>query len=171
MIMRTVLSACFAVAMTIGIGATSPAFAHGYKLGAIDITHPWARATPKGAKVAGGYMTLVNTGADADRLVAVSTPAAGRVELHEMAVENGIMRMRPLAQGIAIPAGETVTLAPGGLHVMFLDLAGPLTEGKRFSGQLVFEKAGTIDVEFAVEAMAARGSKHDHHGKGGHGGH
>jgi periplasmic copper chaperone A len=141
----------------------APALAHGYKLGTLEIVHPWTRATPKGAKVAGGYMTLTNKGAASDRLVAVETAAAGKIELHEMTEERGVMKMRPLAQGIAIPPGETVTLAPGGLHVMFLNIKSPFVQGESLAARLIFEKAGPIDVTFKVEAMGARG-EHEHKG-------
>lgn len=145
--------------------AAMSAHAHDYKLKEIEIKHPWTRATPKGAKIAGGYLTLVNHGAAADRLVSMSSGNAGRVEIHEMKEEHGIMKMRPLSQGIAVAPGETVTFAPGGLHVMFMDLKGPLAQGENLAAQLVFEKAGAIDVTFKVEAMGARG------GDGGHKGH
>jgi copper(I)-binding protein len=144
----------------------APAFAHSYKLGTLEIIHPWTRATPKGAKVAGGYVTLTNRGSAPDRLVAVETPTARTTELHEMKEEHGIMKMRALAQGIAIPAVATVTLAPGGLHVMFMEIAAPLKQGESVPARLIFEKAGTIDVVFRIEAMGARGN-----GKDGHKGH
>jgi len=145
---------------------TAPAFAHKYKQGSLEIIHPWTRATPKSAKVGGGYMTLINRGDAADRLVSIETAAAGKTELHEMSTEHGVMKMRPLPQGIAIPAGETVTLAPGGFHVMFLELKAPFAEGEKVPARLVFEKAGAIDVVFAVEKMGARGG--DGHQHGGH---
>lgn len=148
------------------VATSAPAHAHDYKLGTLEIVHPWTRATPKGAKVAGGYLKVTNRGAAADRLVAVeAASAAGKTELHEMAVEHGVMKMRPLAQGIGVPAGQTVTLEPGGLHVMFLDLKAPLKEGESVSARLIFEKAGSVDVTFKVEAMGARGGDmHKHKG-------
>lgn len=141
--------------------------AHEFKLGEIDIVHPWSRETPQGAKVAAGYVTIVNRGSEADRLVAVTGEIAGRTEIHEMAVDDkGVMTMRPLADGLEIPAGGEVALKPGGYHIMFLDLTGAPRQGERFSGSLTFEKAGTVEVEFAVDAMAG-GSGHG----GGHGNH
>jgi periplasmic copper chaperone A len=156
------LAALFGPLVTI----STPTLAHEYKLGTLEIMHPWTRATPKGAKVAGGYLTLTNRGAAADRLVAVeASAAAGKIELHEMTVDHGVMKMRQLAHGIGLPAGQTVTLEPGGLHVMFLDLKAPLKEGESVSARLIFEKAGSIDVTFKVEAMGARGGDmHKHKG-------
>lgn len=140
--------------------------AHGYKLGSIGIGHPWSRATPKSAKVGAGYMTLVNHSTEPERLVSVASDVSGRAEIHEMATRDGVMTMRPLADGVPIPAGETVSLAPGGLHIMFLDLKAPLVQGEDFSATLTFEKAGSLEVTFRVEAIGARGG---HPGHGGHG--
>lgn len=146
--------------------------AHGFTIGPLTVGHPWSRATVPTAEVGGGYLVVVNEGSEDDRLLAVESAVAGRVELHEMANENGVMKMRPLAEGIALPAGATVTLAPGGLHVMFLGLAGPFVEGERFPATLVFEKAGRLEVEFKVEPMdyAPEGSSEGGEGHGhGHG--
>jgi hypothetical protein len=138
--------------------------AHEYTLGNLRIVHPWTRATPPSARVAGGFLTIENKGAEPDRLVGATFERAGAVELHEMALENGVMRMREIAGGIAIAPGATVTLKPGGLHVMFMGLSGQLRQGEKFKGTLVFERAGRIDVEFAVEAMGAAGQTgHGHH--------
>jgi periplasmic copper chaperone A len=97
--------------------------AHDYKLGSLEIKHPWARATPKGAAVAGGYVTIVNTGKEADRLIGGSSPVAGRFEIHEMAVRDGMMRMRALPRGLEIMPGATVELKPGSYHLMFMNLS------------------------------------------------
>lgn len=146
------------------VGATSQALlAHGYEVGDIEIGHPWSRATPEGARVAAGYAIIRNGGAEADRLVSVTGAIAGRTEIHEMAVDDkGVMTMRPLAEGIDIPAGGEVELKPGGLHIMFMDLTAPAKEGERFKGTMTFEKAGTVDIEFAVDAMG--GDDHGNHG-------
>lgn len=143
--------------------------AHGYKLGSIEIGHPWSRATPKSAKVGAGYMTLTNHGPELDRLVSVTSDVAARAEIHEMATRDGVMTMRPLPDGIPIPAGEKVSLEPGGLHLMFFDLKAPLVQGERFSGTLTFEKAGSIEVEFAIQAIGERGGGKSHGGHGAHG--
>ncbi len=125
------------------------------KLGDLIIAAPWSRATPGGAKVAGGYMTISNTGKEPDRLIGGTFPLAGRFEVHEMAVKDGIMTMRPLEQGLEIPPGKTVTLAPGGYHLMFMDLKEPLTQGMTVTGTLKFEKAGTVDVTYEVRSIGA----------------
>lgn len=134
----------------------SGASAEDYTLGPITIGQPWTRATPKGAPVAGGYLTITNKGTAPDRLIGGSVPFAGRFEVHMMTVEQGVMRMRPVGPGgLEIKPGETVALTPGGLHVMFLGLKRPLEPGERPKGTLVFEKAGTIEVEYAVEPIGA----------------
>jgi len=116
----------------------------------------WARATPGGAKTAAVYMTLSNKGGGDDRLVAVTTPAAGAAEVHTMTTENGVMRMRP-AGPLDVKAGGSVVLKPGGLHVMLMDLKAPLVAGQRFPLSLTFEKAGKIDVTATVEKAGAMG--------------
>ncbi len=126
------------------------------RIGALTIEAAWTRATPQGARVGGGYMTITNTGNAPDRLVGGSFPLAGRFEVHEMAVNNGVMTMRELSMGLEIPAGRKVELKPGGLHVMFLDLKSQLREGQPIKGTLVFEKAGTVDVEYRVAPIGAR---------------
>jgi copper(I)-binding protein len=133
--------------------AATPALAHDYKLGPIVIEHPWARATP--VKVGAAYMTLKNTGAAPDRLVKVASPAAEKVEIHETRIESGMAMMRP-AGALEIRPGATVELRPGGLHVMMMGLQRPLREGERLKLVLTFEKAGTIEVEAAVEKPGAR---------------
>ena len=140
-----------------------PSLAHEFKVGDLVIGHPWSRATPAGAKVAAGYLKITNNGTEADRLVAVSAEIAAKGEIHEMAVDDkGVMTMRPLADGVEIPAGETVELKPGSFHLMFMPLGQPAVEGERFKGTLTFEKAGTVDVEFAVESMGGgHGGGHD----------
>lgn len=125
------------------------------KAGTLKIETPWTRATPGGAKVAGGYLTITNTGTTADRLVGGSLPQAGRFEVHEMKTENGVMTMRPITGGLEIKPGETVKLAPGGYHVMFMELKEPLKEGETLAGELRFEKAGTVAVQYKVQAIGA----------------
>lgn len=123
--------------------------------GPLRIGTPWSRATPGGAKVAGGFMTITNTGSEPDRLIGGTMPRAGRFEVHEMKTENGIMTMRPLADGLVIPPGATVTLKPGSYHVMFMDLKEPLKDGETIEGELRFEKAGTVKVRYAVQPIGA----------------
>ena len=141
-----------------------PADSHEYKLGSLEIGHPWTRATPRGATVAGGYLKITNNGAGADRLVGGSSPIAGRFEIHEMRMNNGVMQMRALPAGLEIKPGETVELKPGSFHLMFMDLKQQLEQGKRVKGTLVFEKAGPIEVEYAVEAVGASPGSHGSHG-------
>lgn len=143
--------------------AGGAAMAHDYKAGSLQIDHPWSRATPGGASVAAGYMVVKNTGSAPDRLVSATAPFAGRVEIHEMAMKDGVMIMRPLADGLAIPAGGSIELKPGGYHIMFLDLKSPLKEGTSVDGTLTFEKAGTVPVQFKVEGLGASGSGHSGH--------
>ena len=145
------------------IFAASPSlsFAHGYELGSLKIHHPWTRATPKGADVAGGYMTIQNNGATDDRLIEIHVAGVKRTQLHEMATENGMMTMRPLNEGILLPAGKTVDLKPGGFHAMMMGLSSPLLEGDRIKATLRFEKAGTIEVEFSVEAQGSGATHSD----------
>lgn len=132
--------------------------AHEFKAGAIEIGHPWSRATPGGATVAAGYFVLKNTGTTPDRLVSASASFAGRAEIHEMGMKDGVMTMRPLPDGVAIPAGGTVALKPGSYHLMFLDLKSPLKEGTMVDGTLTFERAGSVPVQFKVEGVGAGGS-------------
>lgn len=126
-----------------------------YKLGAIEIRQPWSRATPPTAPSAGGFLTITNTGTTPDRLIAAKSPAAGKVEIHEMKMEGDIMRMRELDKGLAIPPGATVELKPGGFHIMFMGLKEPFAKDTKVRVTLVFEKAGSVDVELIVQAMGA----------------
>lgn len=136
------------------------AAAHDYTVGSLHIEHPWSRATPKGAPVGVGYLVIENRGSAVDRLLSISSETSGRVEMHEMAVTDGVMRMRPLPKGVEIAPGLTAKFEPGGLHIMFVDLKRPLEKGDRIKATLNFEKAGAIEIEFVVEAM---GGGHQHH--------
>lgn len=133
--------------------APSPA---AIEAGALQITAPFARETLPNQPVAGGFMTIANTGETDDTLIGASSDAAGRMEVHEMAMEGDVMRMRELAGGLPIPAGETVTLAPGGYHVMFMDLAGPLAEGDAIDLTLRFERAGEVALTMPVASRTAQ---------------
>ncbi len=151
-------------------GSAGLAAAHDYTAGSLKIGHPWSRATPGGAKVAGGYVTVTNTGTEPDRLVGGSLSEAGRTELHSMSMQGDVMKMAPIEGGVAIAPGQTIKLAPGGNHMMFMDLKTQLKQGARIKGTLVFERAGTVPVEFAVESIAAKSPAnspaegHDHSG-------
>ena len=154
--------------------ATGHASAAAVTIGEIEVSGPFSRATLPNAPVAGGFFTLTNKGAVDDRLISASSPAAGEVQLHEMSMENDIMKMRELPDGIVVPAGQTVTLQPGGLHLMFMKLAGPLVEGTTVPVALTFEKAGTVTVDLAVAGVGADepAAAHDmHQSEGGAGNH
>ena len=150
------------------MAAASAAQAHDYKVGDLVIDHPWSRATPGGADVGVGYITVVNKGDAPDRLIGGSTPVAENVEVHSMTMEGDMMKMRKL-DGLEVPAGGSVTLKPGGYHLMLIGLKKPLEEGKPFTATLNFEKAGKVDVEFKVEGIGAPAMKHMDHGDMGHG--
>ena len=134
-----------------------------FKVGDITVASPWTRATPGGAKVAGGYLNVTNGGSGADKLVGGTTDIAGRVEIHEMAINNGVMQMRPLNAGLEVKAGQTVELKPGGYHVMFLDLKRQLKQGEIVKATLQFEKAGKVDVTFKVGSVGGGSGPHSHH--------
>lgn len=123
----------------------------------IVVSGAWARATAPQAVSGGVFLTIRNTGATDDRLVTAASPAAARAELHTHVMDNGIMRMRPVEGGIPVPAGQTVELKPGGLHVMLIGLTGPLVEGARVPLTLGFEQAGAVPVEAEVLAAGATG--------------
>lgn len=137
-----------------------PAAARDYAAGEIRIANPWTRAAGANANGA-GFMTLRNTGSQPDRLLAAASPIARVVELHTHVREGEVMRMRPV-QDIPVPAGQTVELRPGGLHIMLIGLNAPLDQGARVPLTLRFERAGEVQVELAVEAAGARGSGHRH---------
>lgn len=126
--------------------------------GDLTISGGFTRATLPGAPVAGGFVTITNAGAEDDRLVAVSTSIAKEAQIHEMALENDIMKMRRLEDGLVIPAGETVTLAPGGYHLMFMGLGGAIAEGDVVAVTLTFEKAGDVAVELVAGPADAKKS-------------
>jgi periplasmic copper chaperone A len=121
----------------------------------IVMTQAWSRATPGGSKVAGGYLTIENKGPALDKLLSASTEAAKKIDIHEMAVTDGVMTMRPVEGGLPIEAGKTVKFAPGGLHLMIVGLVAPLVQGEKVPVTLKFEKAGEITVSFDVRAMGA----------------
>jgi copper(I)-binding protein len=152
-----------AIALVLGAGGAS---AYDYKVGNLEIDRPWSRATPKGAKVASGYLRITNSGSTPDRLMGGTFAPSRAVELHEMSVERGVMKMRELKGGLEINPGATVELRPGSSHLMFTDISRALAKGERIKGTLVFEKAGTVEVEYTVEAIGATPKQH-----GGHAGH
>jgi copper(I)-binding protein len=134
----------------------------GVTVGDLEITGAFTRATLPNAPVGGGYLTITNNGAADDRLVSVSTPLAGTSQIHEMKMEGDVMKMNELPDGLAIPAGESVSLAPGGYHLMFMGLTGPFVEGQSIAVTLTFEKAGTVEVQLPVGSPAAKGPAMGH---------
>lgn len=138
--------------------------AHEFKVGDLEIAHPWSRAVPTGARVAGGYFVIDNDGSSPDRLISVTSEISAKSEVHEMTVKDGVMTMRALENGLEIPAGGSVALEPGGYHLMFIDLKRQPKKGESFPATLTFEKAGSVTVEFSVEDMATKESAHGHNG-------
>ena len=135
---------------------TAPVQAQEVKAGDLLITQAWSRATPGGAKIAGGYLTIENKGAAPDRLISGAGDVAGKVEIHEMAMNNGVMTMRPLDKGLPIEPGKTVKLAPGGYHLMLMDLKSPLKQGDKVPLTLKFEKAGEVKLALEVQGVGAQ---------------
>ncbi|MFZ2869230.1 copper chaperone PCu(A)C [Zavarzinia sp.] len=128
-----------------------PALAHEFEAGNLEIVHPWSRATPAGAKVAGGFFKVENKGDTPDRLLSVGSDIAEKVQVHEMTMTaEGMASMNEVTGGIEIAPGATLELKPGSYHVMFIGLKHPLVEGEKFKGTLTFEKAGTVEVDFVV---------------------
>ncbi|TIT67365.1 MAG: copper chaperone PCu(A)C [Mesorhizobium sp.] len=150
-----------ALAFVIMLGGVQTVLAHEFKLGDLEIGHPWSRATPTGAKVAGGYFTITNNGSTPDRLLSITSDISEKAELHEMGVKDGVMTMRPVTGGLEIPAGGKVVLGPGSYHVMFMDLKQPPKQGEMFAATLTFEKAGTVTIKFAVQAMGSAAPQED----------
>src|SRR6516162_469056 len=136
--------------------AATPVGAAGdYDVGSIHISRPWSRATPKGASSGAGYMTITNKGSAPDKVSCVSADASAQCQIHSMTMEGGIMKMGPVEGGVEIKPGESVTLKPGGYHMMFLALKHPLEQGQTVKATLKFDHAGAVDVEFPVLAIGA----------------
>jgi periplasmic copper chaperone A len=152
------ISKLLPVALALVAGA---ALAQDYRLKDLTIDHPYARATPPGAKSGAAFLTVGNKGTTADKLVDASTPAAKIVEIHEMWMDGGVMKMRAVA-GVDVKPGGKAELKPGGYHIMLLDLKAPLKAGDKVPLTLVFEKAGKIQVSVQVEDMAAAAALHKH---------
>jgi periplasmic copper chaperone A len=153
---RSTACAVACAVLLAGVFAAS-ARAEEIKAGDLVITQAWSRATPGGAKVAGGYLTIENKGSVADRLIGGSADVAEKVQVHEMGMNNGVMTMRPLDQGLTIEPGKTVKLAPGGYHLMLLDLKTPLKQGDKLPVTLEFEKAGKVKLSLDVQGVGAQG--------------
>lgn len=142
--------------MAIAYFISTSSMATDYNAGSLTISGPWSRATPKGAQTAIGYMTIKNNGTTPDRLIGGSIEVADRFQLHAMTMENGISKMRDLT-GIDVKPGQTIEFKPGGSHAMFVDLKHPLSKGEHIKGTLIFEHAGTVQIEYSVEGIGAQG--------------
>ena len=156
---------------TLALGAlvgvvASTAMAHGYQAGSLSIQHPWTRETAPAQAVGGGFLTIANNGDREDRLLSGTTPAAAEVQLHTMTMHGGVMRMRQVTGGIAIPAHGKAELKPGGFHIMFMGLKWQFRQGDRIPVTLRFQHAGNVTVQFAVQPVGSTGPM-----EGGHGGH
>ncbi len=149
---HSLLTMALALAMS-----AAPALAQDFKVGDIVVEKPWARATPKGAEVGSGYLTVQNKGAAPDRLTG-GTADFATVEIHQMSSENGVSQMRELKDGLNVPAHGSVGLSPGGYHLMFTHLTHPLTKGESIKATLSFEHAGPVEVEFSVMGIGATGT-------------
>ena len=152
------MSRSIAMAMLVASLLCGAAVADDYQTKMLRVSNPFTRATPPGAKVAGAFMLIENQGKEADRLVSASSPVAGLVEIHEMAMDGGLMKMRAV-KGIDLKAGATVELRPGGYHVMLEDLKQPLKEGEQIPLILKFEKSGALEIKVSVGAMGAAAHK------------
>lgn len=148
------MTRCSVLALALALSAAAPAVAQEFKTGDVTVDKAWSRATPKGADAGAGYLTIHNNGATPDKLTGGSADF-GAVEIHEMKMDNGVMKMRELKDGLNIPAHGAIRLAPGGYHVMFTHLTKPLAKGDKVSATLTFEHAGSVTVEFPVEAVGA----------------
>ena len=142
-------------ALTAGL-LTTVSRAEDVKAGDLVISQPWTRATPGGAKTGGGFLTIENKGTAPDKLIGASADGAGKIEVHEMVMNEGVMKMRPVEGGLAIDPGKTVKLAPGGLHLMMTDLKSPLKQGDKMPVTLEFEKAGKVTVSLDVQGIGAQ---------------
>jgi copper(I)-binding protein len=153
--MRKIIAISFGLVLMAVVGP--PVRAEDAKAGDLVISQAWSRATPNGAKIGAGYFTIENKGATADKLVGVSGDVSPRIEVHEMSMNNGVMKMRPVNGGLTIDPGKTVKLAPSGYHLMIMDLKSPLKQGDKLPLTLQFEKAGKVAVTLDVQGVGAQG--------------
>jgi copper(I)-binding protein len=160
-LIRTLLGVAF-----LAVPIAAPVHGEEVRAGDLVITQAWSRATPGGAKVGGGYLTVENKGTAPDRLISGSADVAAKVQVHEMSMSNGVMTMRPIEGGVVIEPGKTVKLAPGGLHLMLLDLTSPLKQGDKVPVTLEFEKAGKVSVVLEVQGIGAMGPAASDHSPG-----
>ncbi|WP_263588862.1 copper chaperone PCu(A)C [Sphingopyxis sp. GC21] len=138
------------------------ALADGRQTG-LSVQHAWSRETAAGQAVGGGFLTITNSGSRDERLLSGTTPVAAEVQLHTMTMDGGVMRMRQVTDGIAIPAKGSVELKPGSYHIMFMGLRRQLRQGERFPVALRFQRAGSVTVQFTVQPVAATGPMEGSH--------
>jgi len=155
-LMKQIIGALSGIALA-AVLLAAPVRADEVKAGDLVITQAWSRATPGGAKVGGGYFTIENKGVTPDRLIGGSADVAARVQVHQMTMDDGVMKMRPVEGGLTIDPGKTVKLAPSGYHLMIMDLKSPLKQGEKLPITLEFEKAGKVTVTLDVESIGAQG--------------
>ena len=155
--MKHIIRRFLGIALLVAPPFATPACAQEIKAGDLVISQAWSRATPNGAKIGAGYLTIENKGATADKLVGVSGDVSPRIEVHEMSMNNGVMKMRPVDGGLTIDPGKTVKLGPGGFHLMIMDLKNPLKQGDKLPLTLQFEKAGKVAVTLDVQGVGAQG--------------
>ncbi|MFO0990830.1 MAG: copper chaperone PCu(A)C [Hyphomicrobiales bacterium] len=154
--MRLIREFAFAVSLTVAAGfSIATGHAHEAKIGDLEIEHPWTRQPLPAASSGAGFFTITNHGKTDDRLIKATAAISDNVQIHEMSMDNGVMKMNELKDGLVIPAGGSVVLKPGSFHIMFMDLKERPVEGTAFEGTLTFEKAGTVDVDYEVEAPDA----------------
>jgi periplasmic copper chaperone A len=125
------------------------------KVGSLVIDTPWARATPPGARIGGGFLTITNAGSEADQLTGGTASFADRVEIHQTEMTGNVMHMHQMSDGVEIKPGQTVVFKPGAYHLMFVNVKAPLKQGSRVKATLNFAKAGPVEVEFPVLAIGA----------------
>jgi copper(I)-binding protein len=144
----------------VGFGLAGLTQAQSAKVGSVQIENAYTRSTVPGQMAAGGFMKIENKGA-VDQLISASSPVAGEVQLHEMAMEGNVMKMRQVKE-VVVPAGGAVELKPGGMHLMFMNIKAPLTAGETVPVKLKFAKAGEVEVKMPVNAMGAQGGAMKH---------
>ena len=154
-IARTNIRLAAGCALALTLLAAPAAQATDYNVGPMQISAPWARATPKGATAGAAYMTITNTGKTPDKVACVASDASAQCQIHAMTMDNGVMAMRPVEGGLEIKPGETVTLKPGSLHMMLVSLKHPLEQGNTVKATLKFDAAGSVDVDYPIAAIGA----------------
>ena len=154
--MKRMMTSLVFATLIAGVLATASR-AQDVKAGDLVISQAWTRATPGGAKIGGGFVTIENKGSAPDKLIGANSDGAGKIEVHEMSMDNGVMKMRPVEGGLTIDPGKSVKLAPGGYHLMMMDLKSPLKQGDKMPVTLEFEKAGKVAISLDVQGVGAQG--------------